>query len=158
MSALELRFEPADGAASRALLDAYEAAVHERLAEHGVKPGKRFSLCSDAFDGSAAAWLVAYEDGTPVGCGGLCTPAPGVGEVKRLFVVDAARGRGYGRRLLRELERFAAGLGHSHMRLLTAEPLTEASALYAAEGYRLVARVPLSDGPVELELHKALHS
>ena len=158
MSVLELRAEPVGGPASRALLAEYVALVRERLAALGVEPGERFFVDEDAFDGPGAAWLVAYEDGAPVGCGGLCVPAPGVGEVKRLFVVVGARGRGYGRLLLRELERRAAAAGHARVRLLTAEALTEASALYEAEGYALAARVAVPDGPVELEFEKALHS
>jgi GNAT superfamily N-acetyltransferase len=158
MSELELRAEPAASHASRALLHAYVALVHARLAERGVEPGERFFQAEDIFDGPDAAWIVAYEDGRPVGCGGLCSPAPGVGEVKRLFVVGAARGHGYGRLLLRELERRAVALGHGRVRLLTAEGLDEAGALYAAEGYVVVRRVALPGGPVELELEKELHS
>lgn len=156
MSALELRCEPTESAASRALLGAYVALVHERLAARGVQPGERFFAGEDVFEGPDAAWLVAYEDGRPVGCGAVCTPAPGIGEIKRLYVVDDARGRGYGRLLLRELERRAAAFGHGRMRLLTAEALAEASGLYEAEGYVLVARVAVVDGPVELEFEKEL--
>ncbi len=159
MSALELRAESPGSPASRALLDAYVAFVRSRLAERAaVEPGPRFHLPEDAFDGPGAAWLVAYADGRAVGCGGLCSPEPGVGEVKRLFVAGDARGRGYGRALLHELERRAVAAGHRSMRLLTAEPLGEASALYAAEGYVVVERVVVPGGPVELELEKALHS
>ena len=158
MSALELRAEPASSPASRALVDAYAGLVHARLAAAGVEPGERFYARQDVFDGPGAAWLVAYEDGTPVGCGGLCSPAPGVGEVKRLFVAGDARGRGYGRALLRELERLAADGGTHTLRMVTAELLGEALALYEAEGYVVDARIPLPGGPVELELSKALHS
>lgn len=156
MSALELRAETAGSPASRALLDEYVALVRARLAALGVEPGPRFFQTEEVFTGPGTAWLVAYEDGRPVGCGGLCSPEPGVGEVKRLFVAGAARGRGYGRLLLRELERRAAAAGHRSMRLLTAEGLGEARALYEAEGYVVVERVALPDGPVELELCKAL--
>lgn len=151
---LDLRDEPPDGAASRALLEAYDAFVHARLAADGVAPGERFYVSAQTFD----AWLVAYADGRPVGCGGLCVSGPGVGEVKRLYVAGAARGRGYGRLLLRALEARAAALGVRRLRMLTAEALGEAGALYAAEGYAVLRRVPLPGGPVELELEKALHS
>jgi GNAT superfamily N-acetyltransferase len=158
VSTLELRAEPAGSPASRALLDDYVALVHARLGAVGVEPGPRFFVTEDVFAGSGAAWLVAYEDGRPVGCGGLCSPEPGVGEVKRLFVMRGARGRGYGRLLLRELERRATAAGHRSMRLLTAEVLGEASALYEAEGYVVVERVAVPGGPVELGLCKVLHS
>jgi GNAT superfamily N-acetyltransferase len=156
VSALELRAEPADSPASEALLAEYVALVHARLAAVGVEPGPRFFATDDVFGGPGAAWLVAYEDSQPVGCGGLWSPEPGVGEVKRLFILAAARGRGYGRELLAELERRAAAAGHRSMRLLTAEALGEASALYAAAGYVVARRVELPGGPAELEFEKAL--
>jgi GNAT superfamily N-acetyltransferase len=154
----ELRAESAGSPASRALLEQYVAFVYERLAAAGVEPGPRFFVGEDVFGGPGAAWVVAYADGQPVGCGGLCSPEPGVGEVKRLFVAAAARGRGYGRLILRELERRAADAGHRRMRLLTAEVLGEAGALYEAEGYVVSDRVTVPGGPVELEFHKDLHS
>ena len=55
----------------------------------------------DALAGAGGAWLVAYVDRQPVGCGGLRTLAPGIGEIKRRFVDAPARGQGLGRRLLR---------------------------------------------------------
>jgi GNAT superfamily N-acetyltransferase len=158
VSALELRSESAGGPASTKLLGEYVAFVYARLAAAGVEPGPRFFQTEDVFGEPGATWLVAYEDGQPVGCGGLCSPQPGVGEVKRLFVAGAARGRGYGRALLRELERRAAAAGHRSIRLLTAEALGEAGALYEAEGYVVVKRVRVPGGPVELEFEKALHS
>ena len=42
-------------------------------------------------------FLVAYEAGRPVGCGALRTLAPGVGEVRHLWVHGDARGLGLGR-------------------------------------------------------------
>lgn len=158
MSELELHAEPIDSPASRELLGAYVALVRARLASLGVQPGERFFVDDDAFAGPGTAWLVAYEAERSVGCGGLCSPEPGIGEVKRLFVVEGARGRGYGRALLRELERRAAAHGHGTLRLLTADALGEASALYAAEGYVLVARAQPPGGPVELEYEKPIYS
>ncbi len=155
---LELRDEPVASPASLALLDEYVALVHARLADHGLAPGERFFVAEDVFAGPGTAWVVAYEDGRPVGCGGLCAIEPGVGEVRRLFVTGAARGRGYGRSLLRELERRAAAAGHRCVRMVTAEVLDEARALYEAEGYATVARVVMPGVPIELEFEKALHS
>lgn len=44
------------------------------------------------------------------------------------------------------------------MRMVTADPLDEARALYEADGYALVKRIAPPGGPVELEFEKALHS
>ena len=157
MSAFELRDEPVGGAPSRALFAEYMALVGERLGD-AFTPTERVFGSDDVFAAAGGAWLVAYEDERPVACGGLRTLAPGVGEIKRMFVTADARGRGHARRLLRELERRAAQHGHRSVRLLTTEVLREAIVLYEAEGYRLVGRVEHARGPVEMWLEKTLYS
>lgn len=155
-AALEIRPEAAGGAASRALYAQYMALLRERLGD-GFVPSERIFAGDDAFAGDGAAWLVAYDaGGEPVACGGLRTLAPGVGEIKRMFVTARARGAGHGRALLRELERRAAEHGHRRIRLLTTEVLAEARALYAAEGYRPLRRVERPGQPVEIWLQKRL--
>ena len=153
---IELRDEPADGPAARALFERYIALVRERLHDEDFVPPERIFAREDAFAGAGGAWLVAYLDGEPVGCGGLRTLAPGVGEIKRMFVDARARGKGLGRRLLRALEARARAAGHERVRLLTTPALAEACALYAAEGYAEVERVERDGGPVEIWLEKAL--
>lgn len=153
---IELRDEPADGAASRALFDEYLQLVRARSGIEDFAPAERIFATEDAFAAADAAWLVAYLDGAPVGCGGLRTLAPGIGEIKRMFVSEGARGRGLGRRLLAALERRAAAAGHEHVRLLTTPMLGEACALYAAQGYTEIERTQHGDGPVEIWLQKTL--
>lgn len=153
---IELRDEPADSPASGALFDEYMALVRERSGIADFAPAERIFATDAAFTAADAAWIVAYLDGCPVGCGGLRTLAPAVGEIKRMFVADRARGRGLGRRLLRTLERRAVAAGHSHVRLLTTPMLNEACGLYAAEGYTEIERLARGDGPVEIWLQKAL--
>jgi GNAT superfamily N-acetyltransferase len=152
---VELRAEPAGGDASRALFSEYLGLVRERLGD-GFEPTERIFATPEAFADAGAAWLVAYEDGRPVGCGGLRPLAPGVGEIKRMFVTGRARGRGHGRTLLRELERRAAACGQRRLRLLTNEVLWEAIGLYESEGYGVVERVAHPDVPDELWFEKAL--
>lgn len=86
------------------------------------------------------AFIVAVSDGEPVACGGLQTIAPGIGEIKRMWVLDTWRGAGLGSRVLRDLEKRAARLGHHTLRLDTNETLTEAIAMYERAGYQPVAR------------------
>ena len=154
MSAIELRDEAVDGAPSRVLFAEYMALVRERVED--FDPTERVFGSDDVFASEGGAWLVVYEHDRPVACGGLRTLAPGVGEIKRMFVTANARGRGHARRLLRELERRAAAHGHRSVRLLTTEVLREAMALYGDEGYRLVGRVEHARGPVEIWLEKPL--
>jgi len=84
-------------------------------------------------------FLVASEDDVPVACGGLRTLAPGLGEVKRMYVAPGARRRGYARRLLAALEDAARELSHARIRLDTNAAQPEALELYAACGYVEIA-------------------
>jgi GNAT superfamily N-acetyltransferase len=81
------------------------------------------------------AFLVAFDGDAAVACGGVRTLAPGLGEVKRMYVVPTARRRGIARRLLSSLEELAATLGHERVRLDTSAVQPEALALYHACGY-----------------------
>jgi GNAT superfamily N-acetyltransferase len=151
---LELRDEPSDGPASRALWEEYMALVAGRLP--GFRPSEAIFATPEAFTGPGTAWLVGYERGAAVCCGGLRPLAEdGVGEIKRMFVTAGARRRGVGRTLLGALETRAAANGCSHVRLFTTEVLAEARALYESAGYRVVGTVP--DGErLDLWLEKTL--
>lgn len=93
--------------------------------------------------------LLAEDDGVPLGCGGLRTLAPtaeGVRmEVKHLYVVPAARGRGLGRRLLEALEAAARDSAAATLVLDTNRSLTAAGTLYRSAGFRPVP--PFNDNP-----------
>jgi len=151
---LALRAEPSDGPASRALWEEYMALVAARLP--GFEPTEEIFATPDAFTAPGTAWLVGYEGGDAVCCGGLRPlPEDGVGEIKRMFVTAPARRRGHGRALLAELERLAASGGCRHVRLFTTEVLVEARALYESAGYRVVGTVPDGDR-TDLWLEKPL--
>jgi GNAT superfamily N-acetyltransferase len=137
---IEARREVADGPAARALWDEYMALTRERLGED-FQPTEEIFGSTDDFD----TWLVLYEDGEPVACGGLRALEPGIAEIKRMFVTARARGRGHGRRLLGELEAIAAQAGHRRIRLLTTEALVEARELYASAGYAVTTQFPIED-------------
>src|SRR3954464_12924354 len=96
---LELRSEPSDGPASRALWAEYMGLVAARLP--GFEPTEAIFATPEAFAGPGSAWLVGYDGGAPVCCGGLRPLAePRVAEIKRMFVTAGARRRGHGRALL----------------------------------------------------------
>jgi ribosomal protein S18 acetylase RimI-like enzyme len=90
-------------------------------------------------------FLVAKLAGTAVGCGALRAFAPGVGEVKRMWVSPEARGRGVGRKLLAALESAARERRLRAIRLDTHSSLAEALRLYRAAGYREIPR--FNDNP-----------
>ncbi|NGO12274.1 bifunctional helix-turn-helix transcriptional regulator/GNAT family N-acetyltransferase [Streptomyces sp. HC44] len=131
--------EVVDGAApdARACLDAYAADVDERFPEGYdraalVRPRE--------VSGDTGAFLVAYEEGRPVGCGALRQLEPGAGEIRHVWVHPDARRLGLARRLLAELERQAVERGHGVVRLDTHASLTEAQAMYRAAGYTEIPR------------------
>ena len=93
-------------------------------------------LDPEAFVPPAGAFVVALLDGRPVGCGGLRTVRPGVGEVKRMWVDPSARGRGVARAVLTGLEDRARALGLPSLLLETGAMQPEAIGLYASAGWR----------------------
>jgi GNAT superfamily N-acetyltransferase len=95
--------------------------------EPGVKPS-----ASDI----AVVLVARDDDGTPVGCGALRPLEPGAAELKRMYVVPAARGRGISRLLLVALEAEAAARGWTTLRLETGNRQPAAVGLYTAAGYR----------------------
>lgn len=84
------------------------------------------------------AFLVGYEAGTAVCCGALKRLEDGSGEIKRMYVVPAARRRGLARVLLHALEDAARDRGYAVLRMDTGPKHQHAVAFYEAEGYRPV--------------------
>jgi DNA-binding MarR family transcriptional regulator/GNAT superfamily N-acetyltransferase len=79
--------------------------------------------------------LVAYLRGRAIGCGAVKLHGRGPCEIKRMWVDDAARGLGLGRRLLAELETTAREAGATTAHIETNHTLTEAIGLYRSTGY-----------------------
>jgi len=83
-------------------------------------------------------FLVVREEGRAVGCGGVCRFDETRAELKRMYVVPDARGRGLGRLLLVELEAEARRLGYAGIVLETGDRQPEALGLYASAGYERI--------------------
>jgi GNAT superfamily N-acetyltransferase len=84
-------------------------------------------------------FLVGLDsDGTPVCCGGVKGLTDGAAEIKRMYVVPGARGRGVARTLLGALEAAARELGYAVVRLDTGPHQRHAQALYESAGYRAI--------------------
>lgn len=99
---------------------------------------------SDGLCPPGGLFLVARRGTAVVGCVGLRLLPGGLGEVMRVFVQPAARGRGIGGLLMRAVEDAARRHGLTRLRLDTRTELTEARRLYARHGYQPVA--PFNDG------------
>jgi GNAT superfamily N-acetyltransferase len=80
-------------------------------------------------------YLVGYRGGVAVCGGGIKRLPDGGCEIKRMYVVPAARRQGLARVLLHELENAARGLGYEIARLDTGPRQPHAKGLYEAEGY-----------------------
>ncbi len=94
------------------------------------------------FSPPRGAFFVGYLAELAVAMGGwrwhgdpLDIPATRPAEIKRMFVVEAARGRGLARRILAHLETTAAAAGADALVLETGEAQPDAIALYRAAGY-----------------------
>ena len=139
-----IRDEAPTSAPSRALYAEYMELVRSRLGDAFV-PTEEIFATEDDFAGDDSAWLVVYDGEHAVACGGLRPRAPGLGEIKRMFVTASARGGGHGRALLEELEARARAAGCERVLLYTTEVLREARALYRDAGYRVVGVNALDD-------------
>jgi GNAT superfamily N-acetyltransferase len=115
------------------LMDAYMCLLESRVA--GWHRDRYHYTGADALEPPTGRFLIGYEGDEAVACGGVTVIAPGVAEVRRMYVAPAARGRGLGRALLQALEATAVELGCRAARLDTIEALAEAVALYRSFGY-----------------------
>lgn len=98
------------------------------------KPEENHFLSIDALCAPDVHFFVAREADALCGTAALKV-MDGYGEVKSMFVADAARGRGVADALLRQVEDQARALGLPMMRLETADLLDAAIRLYARHGF-----------------------
>jgi GNAT superfamily N-acetyltransferase len=131
---IEVRRVRGDDPEARALVAAMEAWVNENFGP--TTPDRTSIVTAPELGPPHGAFVILYADGEPVAGGGLRRLGDDVAEIKRMFVQPAARGRGYGRRVLQEIEAAATELGYRRLRLDSAQSLTTAIALYRAAGYR----------------------
>jgi DNA-binding MarR family transcriptional regulator/GNAT superfamily N-acetyltransferase len=137
--AATVTFEPADPASpvAREVVGRYFAEIGRRF---GFDPSGETEKDTRVLVPPFGVFVVALSDGEPVACGGLQAIAPGIGELKRMWVRDDWRGAGLGSRLLRHLEDQARALGHRTVRLDTNGALTEAIGMYERTGYQAIDR------------------
>ena len=135
----------ADLAAVRDLFREYAASLETNLcfqdfdAEVKGLPG--------AYQPPAGALLVGEAGGRLVGCVALrALEPPAVGEIKRLYVRPAGRGRGLGAALAGAILERARSAGYQRVRLDTLPSMAAAQELYRQLGFREIA--PYRHNPV----------
>lgn len=130
LQGIVIRFDRPDSDDGRRLIQRLDEDLLQRypaIAIHGLHP-------QDVADPNLT-FLVASVDSQAVGCGALRSLEPGVGEVKRMFVLPEFRGRGIARQILMALESAAREHGYSTLRLETGTRQPEAIGLYRSAGY-----------------------
>ena len=105
-----------------------------------------------------SAFVVAWLDDEPVGCGALRPMDEGTtAEIKRMFVQKNVRGHGISRQILSKLEEAAAEFDYQSVILETGIYQTEAIGLYESSGYvRSDCYEPYVDSPHSLCYQKTL--
>ncbi|USQ88816.1 GNAT family N-acetyltransferase [Streptomyces phaeoluteigriseus] len=141
---MNIRRVPFDHPDAVKLNDEVQAEYHERYGDGGdatvLEPAD--------FDPPRGLYLIAYDElGRPVATGGWRSQdengegnQDGDAELKRMFVVRQARGRGLARRMLAALEEDARAAGRLRMVLETGTEQPEAIALYTSSGYAPCAK------------------
>ncbi|GAA0990457.1 GNAT family N-acetyltransferase [Subtercola frigoramans] len=87
-----------------------------------------------------AVFLIARDtSGEAIGCGALRLLGDGTAEIKRMFVVAAARGTGASTLLLHRLESEAVARGITRLLLETGPAQPDAVRFYQREGYTRAA-------------------
>ena len=99
-----------------------------------------------------AIWL-AQAGEHPIGCVALRPLPGGIGEVKRMYVDRAWRGKGVGRVLMETLIARARVLGYHHLRLGTLSEMSAARSLYASLGFVPIERYR-ADEMVDTEFYE----
>ena len=132
---MEYRTVPADVPPASDLIEAMVqdlVPIYGRIDVPGAPAGGPEQFSAER----GGAFVVGYDDdGSPVCGGGVKRLGDDVCEIKRMYTVPAARGRGLAKELLRALEDAARALGYARVRLDTGPKQPHAERMYRAAGY-----------------------
>jgi GNAT superfamily N-acetyltransferase len=134
LSRLEVRRMPAGVPPASDLLEAMVAELEPLYGRIDVPHAP--SATPRDFGPPGGAFLVLHDGERPVACGGVKRLTDDACEIKRMYVVPEARGRGVAGVLLMALEDEARRLGYAIARLDTGRHQPHAQRLYERAGYR----------------------
>lgn len=120
----------------RALIDALTA----ELADAGYTAEESFGYSAERLEQTGVHLVGATVDGDLAGIGGVELEGEGFAELKRFYVVPAARGTGVADAVITALLAYAADRGARHLRLETGVHQHAAMAFYARHGFTPVPR------------------
>ncbi|MFP5218379.1 MAG: GNAT family N-acetyltransferase [Actinomycetes bacterium] len=135
VSLFELREVDAGSPEAQRCLRAYVAELNRRAPQRGFDPRAGSTAEPHEVRPPHGSFVVARLRGQAVGCGAVKHHSDSVTDIKRMWVAEAVRGMGLGRRLLEHLERLARERGSRQIRLETNDVLPEAISLYRSAGY-----------------------
>jgi GNAT superfamily N-acetyltransferase len=137
---------------ARKLIEQYAASLDLDLSFQNLQ--HELEHLANEYAAPAGAFLLAQENDIYLGCVGLRQFAEGVGEIKRLYAVPAARGQRLGRRLAEAIISVAKLRGYSQLVLDTLPTMQQAQSLYASMGFKPTAAYRFNPvpGTVYLEL------
>lgn len=111
-------------------LEGVLAPLYPRESRHG--------LSVEQLIAQAVVFFVLRDDGVPAGCAGIKFFGNEYGEVKRMYVRPAFRGRGFAKLLLEHLAAYAREQGVFCLRLETGIRQVEAIGLYERMGFQRI--------------------
>ncbi|HMN41799.1 MAG TPA: GNAT family N-acetyltransferase [Phycisphaerales bacterium] len=127
---IEIVSERPDTVAASRLIAELEAVLDPHY-----PPASRHGYSVEKLLREGVAFFVARCDGAESGCCGIQYAGTEYGEVKRMYVRPALRGRGLGRRMLEHLAAHASERGVRVLRLETGIHQREAIRLYERFGF-----------------------
>lgn len=113
--------------------------ANEYASRYGRSPGVQYqelkSYPAQEFAPPGGVLVIALSDGVPVAGGAYRQYDSDTAELKRIWTSKEHRGRGFGKRVVAELERSARERGYRRVYLTTGWNQPEAVALYLSAGY-----------------------
>jgi putative acetyltransferase len=121
---------------ARRLIEQYAASLNLDLSFQNL--AHELAHLREEYGPPAGVFLLARDGGSCLGCVGLRHFSDDAGEIKRLYIVPAARGRGAGRLLAEGIVAAGKRLGYARLLLDTLPSMNEAQRLYMSLGFKRI--------------------